>query len=511
MTAAALATHPAGSGAAPRPVLLNRSVQFVWFLIFAMATRWYALGDLNYQEDELLFFYYGQRMHEGLLPYVDLWDRKPPSLFLLYYFFAGISHSVYVYQIAGLLSVAMTAQVIALLCERIGARVAGGTLAGTLYLCMLLEFGGAGGQAPIFYNLPMAVAALLVISRRDSLAQGKTGPALFAAMLLAGLAITFKQTAVFEAAFLGCYALFVLARGGMPQAKLVRTGLAMMLTGAVPMLAWALFYAVSGHFYEFWHAMVLSNFTRSYHFDANLVFRARVFTVALGPVLLIAAAGLAGHGQDVAARVGRNFVIGWLVAAFAGFLVIPNLIDHYVMPLMVPLAIATSPLLSRRPIGWIAGVVMISLYVAACPALDPGRASRSRSEVMSLIQEMHQRDPVMRLFVFDGPVYLNVLTGSNPPTPLAFPLHLAALPERNVSHLDTAGEVRKILAWRPTTVVLQKESRPVELENAETNALVRDYVSSQCRSHYARRIHDMYGKVDLDLYTDCAGNAAARP
>ena len=40
-------------------------------------------------------------------------------------------------------------------------------------------------------------------------------------------------------------------------------------------------------------------------------------------------------------------------------------------------------------------------------------------EILALVQEMRARDPAMRLFVYDGPVYLYALTGWNPPTPLA--------------------------------------------------------------------------------------------
>ncbi len=515
MTAASLASYRIDQPvAASRPLLRGRMAQFAWFLAFALATRWFVLGDLNYQEDELLFFWFGQRMHEGLLPYVDLWDRKPPSLFLLYYLFAGISRSVYAYQLAALACVATTAQVIALLSERIGARGAGATLAGTAYLATVLAFGGAGGQAPVFYNLLTALAALLVFSSRDSLAQGKAPPGLFAAMLLAGVAITFKQTAFFEAAFLGCYALWQLARGGMARGRLLGTCLAMMLTGAAPMLGWALFYALAGHFDEFWHAMILSNVNKGYNLDGDMWNRAKVYGVEISPLLLIALAGLAWRDADDGSRAGRNFVTGWVIAAFTGYCIIPNFIDHYALPLLLPLAVAASLFLGRRPVGWIAGILIILLFAIGTHAFDFGRAARSRAQVLSLVQDMRARDPEMRLFVFDGPVYLNALTGSNPPTALSFPLHLAAKQERNVSHLDTAAEVRKVLAWRPTTLVLQRDSRGVDLVNAETAVLVMGYINSRCRTHYAHQVQDMYGFHMLDLYTDCIGKtgpAAAKP
>ena len=508
MAAAGAANGEPGGAAPPRWRPRARTAQFPWFLLFALATRWFALGDVNYQDDELLFFYFGQRMHEGLLPYVDLWDRKPPSLFLLYYLLAGISHSVLAFQIAGLLSVAATAQIISLIAERIGARGLCGMLAGSIYMVMLLEFGGASGQAAVSFNLPMAMAALLVRSQSEMLAGGEAGRRLPAAMLLAGLTITFKQTAVFEAAFLGCFALWRLRRGGMAGAALLRTALTMMLAGASPMLAWAAFYAAIGHFGEFWHAMVTSNLTKSYDPGGDLAQRARLFAIHLAPAALVALAGLAWRGEG-ASREGRVFAAGWIAAAFGGFIAVPNLIDHYVLPLLAPLALAGSPFLSRRPLGWAAGAVIAGLYIVSAPTLDVTRAARSRAMMSALVGQIRAHDPAPRLFVYDGPVYLYALTGSHPPTPLAFPLHLNFRPERNVSHLDTASELRRILSAEPSTVVIQRDSRPRGLYNPETLAMVEAYVRS-CRTRYTGRLLDMYGPVDLDLYSQCTGKAAAQ-
>ena len=66
-------------------------------------------GDTNYFNDEYFYFQAGMRMHDGLLPYVDIWDRKGPGLFLTYWLTAFFSRSVIAYQPAALLSAAATA------------------------------------------------------------------------------------------------------------------------------------------------------------------------------------------------------------------------------------------------------------------------------------------------------------------------------------------------------------------------------------------------------------------
>ena len=163
----------------------TRTAQFGWFLLFALFTRASVLGDLSYFNDEMFYFLAGQRMHDGQLLYVDVWDRKGPGLFLTYYLIAGISRNVIAYQIAALLSAAATAQIAAMIAERFSGRL-GAILAGTLYLATLPMFGGGGGQSPVFYNLYMALAALLVLRALPDLRAGTLPRSVFAAMLAAG-------------------------------------------------------------------------------------------------------------------------------------------------------------------------------------------------------------------------------------------------------------------------------------------------------------------------------------
>jgi hypothetical protein len=170
--AEAIAARAPGAVPAGRDGLGLRAAQCVLFLLVSLATRFAFLGDTNYHNDELFFFIVGQRMHDGLLPYVDIWDRKGPVLFAVYWLFSGISRSILAYQIASLIIAAATAFLILLLTQpRAGTR--GGVLAGCFYLVMLPLFGGGGGQAPVIYNLFIALAALGVFSSLDALASGR--------------------------------------------------------------------------------------------------------------------------------------------------------------------------------------------------------------------------------------------------------------------------------------------------------------------------------------------------
>ena len=217
MPVAIKASRDSGPGAAIGALMGTRAAQFAWFLGFALLTRASVFGDTNYFNDEYFYFQTGIRMHQGLLPYVDIWDRKGPGLFLTYWLIAFFSHAVIAYQIAALLFAAATAQVAALIAARYTGRV-GAILAGTLYLTLISWLGGGGGQTPVFYNLWMALAALGVVRAGPAICRGEAPRQLYAAMASAGLALTYKQSAIVECLFLGLWALWQMARSGVPRA-----------------------------------------------------------------------------------------------------------------------------------------------------------------------------------------------------------------------------------------------------------------------------------------------------
>ena len=496
-----------GQASAPQPDPAFRGWLLVggWFLLLAMVSRAATWGDPNFHDDELVYFYIAQRMHDGLLLYVDIWDRKPPGLFALYYLFAGISRSVLSYQLGSWLCAALTALTIARIGARMDGRLTAGpgeVLAGSLYLAMLLLIGGRSGQAGVFLNLFMGWAVLLVLRGRDRLRQGQAGAAIFAAMACAGLAITIKQTAFFEGAFLGGFALWQLRGAGAGPKRLLVVTAALALTGAAPMLAWAVGYAACGHFAEFWHAMVLSNLSKAYDPGHDLAVRFGVLALLLSPAGLFAVAGWAGGGGRREGW-GQVFCLGWLVAAIAGAAAVPNMLDHYALPLLVPLTVASAPYLRRSRLGALACVAVILAIFIRNQVWDLSRAQRSAAMMSDLVGEIEARDPHLRLLVYDGPVYLYALTGSHPTSPLVLPLHLSYLPERNTSFLDTEAEFRRILAGWPSVVAIRRRDGEANLLNPQTRALVIAYVAAHCRWHLAHALIDGPGESMLDIHGGC--------
>lgn len=57
---------------------------FAVFFLVALVLRAPWLGDPLFHADEQFYLLMGDQLWHGVLPYVDLWDRKPLGLFLIY-------------------------------------------------------------------------------------------------------------------------------------------------------------------------------------------------------------------------------------------------------------------------------------------------------------------------------------------------------------------------------------------------------------------------------------------
>ncbi len=492
--------EPAGPGSdgAGRP---GGWLAFALFLLVSLALQAASFGDTNRHADETFYFLVGQRMHEGLLPYVDVWDRKPFGLFLAYYLIAGISTSVLAYQLVACVLAALAALLVCLLAGHLSNR-RGGLYAGLVYLLILGPFEGATGQAPDFYNPLIAGAALLVLLSRESLGRGETGWRVWLAMALCGLALTIKQTTLFESAFLGIWVLVALGRAGVALPRLAGIALACCAIGALPTLLVAGYYALAGHWYEFWHAMVISNLQKQR--PGGEAFRA--LGIGLRGAVLLAFA-LWGLWSSRSGGDGRRFLACWIAAALVGFLSVPNFYSHYTLPVLVPLSVAAGLLFARHALH---RVLLVVFVVYALLWHNPFHRDQTLASIRSMDQlarAIRAGDPGGGLLVFDAPHYLYALTGERFLSPLVFPHHLNHAIENDVSHLDTHAEVDRILRNRPGVIVLAREPRnwPV---NRYSRERVLAYAARNCRTAREIVLHEDINRIAMIVFASCRAPSA---
>jgi len=350
---------PRSSGPSiPRPAFLRPALSGHWatigLLCAAFLIRLPNFGNPAYHIDEQFYLLVGDRMLHGMLPYVDIWDRKPIGLFLLY---AAIrllgGDGVLQYQLVATLFAGGTAVLIQRICRPVAGAFAG-IVAGLAYLLWIETVEGGGGQAPIFYNLFVAGAAACVIKALSTSDPRRFRQLAFGAMALGGVAIQVKYTAVFEIAYFGALLAWFARRHVHSLAAAVVRAFWLAFTALGPTFAVMLFYALIGRFHDFWFANFVSILQRAPAIPGELYERLGQLLLHMVPLGLCCAAGVWEFSHERAPDLRRwQWIIGgWLVAACAGFFSVGAFYYHYLLPLLVPLAIGAAPIFRRRPLGY---------------------------------------------------------------------------------------------------------------------------------------------------------------
>jgi hypothetical protein len=442
--------------------------------LLAVAARVQTFGNPVLGYDEQYYLLVGDRMLHGALPYLDIFDRKPIGLFLI---FAGVrllgGEGVLAYQMVALACVIATAWLIVRMARSYVDEFAAIT-AGCLYVLWLNFAEGEGGQSPVFYNLPMALAATLVwrasSEQRALLVRGAM------AMLLTGIAMQIKYPALVEGMFFGGLLLSEvwLVEKRWPALvvpALVWIGAALLPTVLAMLVFWHL-----GALQPFLFANFLSQFGRLQD-PAFAQFNGLLAMIGiLTPFALLVWRGRAW------ARPGGEFFMLWLAAALLSVLVFASYLSpHYLMPVFVPMALAAAPCFVREKRGRVVAAVVLVFFFAlgqvVLAKIYQGKGGRR--EAMLVAAAARPRHGC--LYVYDGFPALYFLTNSCLPTRWAFPGLLNTHSEASAAAIgvDPLVEVRRILAARPEVIV--DTDPPYFLGNPVTHAelrrvLARDYV-----------------------------------
>lgn len=450
-----------------------------WFLIllmFAVAVRWRDFGNPAIHVDEQYYLLVGDRMLHGALPYLDIWDRKPVGLFLL---FAGMrllpGDGVLAYQLVATLCAASTGLLVAFGARRLGARPLGALLAACAYVLWLSFLSGRGGQTPVYYNLLMAAGGYLALCLPERARRREAGAIILSgavACLLAGLAIQIKYTPLVEGAFFGLVHLWYLHRAGARIALIVGAGILWGALGIAPTLAAILYFEALGPaaFDTFWFSNFASIALRRGYPASKIAARLAGTAAQLSPFIL--AAMLARRFSD--RREELAVCVAWLVAALIAFAMIGAFFDHYALPLLAPLAMIAGLALGVSRLAQ--GFMAVAALALAGFHLSTERDYRAGIYAAAREIEAHSRAGCPYVFAGDSALY--VLAHACVPTRYAFPSTLAYAAEQGATGTDEAAEVRRIIAGRPPVIVTL--DAPLSPWNEDSKAVIdaalrRDY------------------------------------
>jgi hypothetical protein len=400
-------------------------------------------------------------MLHGVLPYIDVWDRKPIGLFLI---FAAIrllgGEGIIQYQIVATIFVAATALLIVRFATRF-ATAFGAIAVGILYIVWLSVFGGDGGQGPVFYNLFTTAAATLTYKTISLASSGRRRSLGCAAMLVVGLALQIKYSVVFEGIFFGLALLWANMRDRLPaRIQLIDASL-WIVCALLPTALVALVYAEMGELQPFVFANFISILERGT--EPRTIVLGRLEFIGKRMLLLLAAALAAvfwlSPRLKPTAREAHRFAIGWAISAVLGFLVFGTYFDHYALPIVAPILLVAAPLLSQRLLG-VAMTLALLFQGIRLAERTVSKNIRHRGDATTtarLLKDIrhHQRGCI---FIINADPILYYLSGACFPTRYAFPTHLYNLREAPALGIDQVTEIARVLALRPSVIVTAGEN-----------------------------------------------------
>jgi 4-amino-4-deoxy-L-arabinose transferase-like glycosyltransferase len=170
-----------------------------WISLLFFFLRLPSIIEPNWYSDEGIYQIIGMAINNGSFLYSDIWENKPPLLYLVYALFQGDQFGTRVASlIVGLFSVWLFFYLSQKLFDKIRISIITTSIFAILFATPFIE--GNIANAENFMLLPIIAAGLLIYKSKDQ--RPKTKDLLIAGFLL-GIAFLFKIVAVFDfAAFL---------------------------------------------------------------------------------------------------------------------------------------------------------------------------------------------------------------------------------------------------------------------------------------------------------------------
>ncbi|WP_242150704.1 glycosyltransferase family 39 protein [Sphingomonas sp. BAUL-RG-20F-R05-02] len=457
--------------------------QLIAILFFALAYRAATFGDPILDYDEQLYLTIGDRLLHGHLPYVEMWDRKPPGLFAIYAMIRLMGGTGFVqYQVVAALCAGATAALIYTMSRR-STSVRASLIISVAYLLFLNPLHGAGGQSPVFYNVLTAFEAWLTLKAGDSQRPRMVILYALATMVIAGVAIQCKYTPFVEGVYFGLIFLVRFHRIGIPVRMIIGIGAAMVGLAVLPTLIAMTIYWRLGHLDAFVQANFVSVFARHPFPPERRSQQQMLIATIGGPLLLMAVFKLTRVWRNfgLARSVDFSVLAGWCVAALIGFSMLGDFFDFYFITVLPPLLVFIAPFvdLPGRKRAVIIGFLLVWPFVLSPPRW--GLAAQHSEAMATLVGAIRPYIADGRcLYVYDGPTSLYFLTKACVPTRFIYPDHLTNPTETPALGIDPVAEESRLLATRPGAIVFADTPLVPRVDVATRAVLLkvlkRDYI-----------------------------------
>jgi len=316
--------------------------------------------DQPFQMDEGVYGYIGWGMLDGLVPYKDLFDHKPPGIYLLYSLvFLLTEPSALNIKVFASLYTLGTALAVFLLTRKVAGTTAAffsALLFGIFSCGPKIEGGGANTE--VFIILPYTLAAYFLISAIET---GKRR-GYFLTGLLTGLACTIKQVAIVNLLWVAGLLLVRIRRKDERDtvAYVAADAIAVAIGVVLPWLPFLLYFYVNDALRAFFYWQLSFNLDyidAGYKYLPNLTLvlgRMKAVLLENGLLWILALVGL-GFLRRQVPETGLSYLEGgsalrrkwtvlflmatWPLFSFLGIMVGGRYYGHYFIQIIPPLAV----------------------------------------------------------------------------------------------------------------------------------------------------------------------------
>jgi hypothetical protein len=337
-------------------------------LLVTMIVRLLQL-ELQTDWDEELYFLIARGWAHGLLPYRDIFDHKPPGVYLAYLLGTGFGTSFAPLRLAVAAALLFSAHAFVRAISPRGTPIWRATL--TLALVTLFTYReGGGSNTELLYSPALMLTAAMLLSGRA-----------ISAGLFAALALSIKYTCAMD--LLGILIFYAGLQGGQPNFK--KTALTWIAFSTL------LFFLVYGTFFAYFHHHGVDLFhdiiTRNLQHGSGerqvLITKNGLYhflKVAVPLMLLAAVFSAKGKYRNKASLAA----LSWLGLSIAQGLLTGQYYYHYFVPAFIPVVALIATL---RPHAHFNSVAVLCLIGGAALILcDALRTRETHQHQLGLIQ-----------------------------------------------------------------------------------------------------------------------------
>lgn len=486
--------------------LINRNIKkinwavFVGFLFLSFLFRFWSFFCSVIDHDESLYILVADSWNNGLLPYVEVWDNKPPGIFVLFSLAMFVfGDSVQAIRILGCVAVAITSYLLYEIGNFIGENEKKiGLLAGIFYLVFSLNNYGIASNAEILFA-PFVTLAFYLFFR----ATEYSGFNSFVIGLFMGCAMQIKYVVIMD-----FFALLLI--GGIhlflnQKKKLLKFYVFLCMGFIVPFIVTTLYFLILGYFNEYIYATWTAN--QKYIAISDFYFRNLLPSVIeqiynnfilylclfLSPIYL-------KSSNIFSKKEKRNLVylISWFCLTFIATLLSKRFIAHYYLQLLPPLCLISSCIVIKTVYRQSAKniikhhlilILLLSLFLVQTVyphiqksinfvknryILKQGDWGDQEAVVANYIKEKINRSQY--IYIANYQVIIYYLVGAKLPTKYVFPSHLIRY-YSSITGIEPIQELDRIMNKKPIYVILDIDKKINEdYAKALYGYLRKDYI-----------------------------------